>query len=70
MNHDQIPQAEEPTRRSRFHAGLLDEYSPDELEFLRAIDRYKTENNRPFPTWCEVLSVLRSLGYRKVTGEV
>jgi hypothetical protein len=40
-------------------------YADDELEFLRAIDRYKAENRRPFPTWREVLTVLKSLGYKK-----
>lgn len=37
--------------------------------FKSAMERYKRENRRPFPTWSEVLEVLRSLGYRKV-GEV
>jgi hypothetical protein len=42
------------------------DYSDDETEFMKAIDRYKRENRRPFPTWSEVLEVLRSLGYRRV----
>ena len=42
------------------------DYSDDEAEFMKAMDRYKRENRRPFPTWSEVLEVLRSLGYRKV----
>src|SRR5579883_3438717 len=42
------------------------DYSDDETEFMKAMDRYKRENRRPFPTWSEVLEVLRSLGYRKV----
>ena len=42
------------------------DYSEDESEFMKAMDRYKRENRRPFPTWSEVLEVLRSLGYRKV----
>ena len=37
----------------------------DELEFIAALDRFKKANGRPFPTWSEVLQVLRSLGYRK-----
>ncbi len=41
------------------------DYSDDEIEFLRAMDLYKREKSRPFPTWCEVLEVVRSLGYRK-----
>jgi hypothetical protein len=42
------------------------DYTDDELEFLRAIDRYKKCGRRPHPSWREVLQVLLSLGYRKV----
>ena len=42
------------------------DYNDDETEFMKAMDRYKRENRRPFPTWSEVLEVLGSLGYRKV----
>ena len=42
------------------------EYTDEENEFMQAIDRYKRENRRPFPTWSEVLEILLSLGYRKV----
>jgi hypothetical protein len=40
--------------------------SAEETEFMGAMDRYKRQNRRPFPTWSEVLEVLRSLGYRRV----
>lgn len=42
------------------------EYTADEREFMLAMERYKRENHRPFPSCCEVLQVLASLGYRKV----
>ena len=42
------------------------EMTDEQFEFLMAIDRYKRENNRPFPTWTEVLDVMHALGYRKV----
>lgn len=42
------------------------DYNDEETIFMKAMDRYKRENRRPFPTWSEVLEVLRSLGYRKV----
>jgi hypothetical protein len=42
------------------------DYGADELEFLKAVDRYKRERHRPHPTWREILKVLVSLGYRKV----
>jgi hypothetical protein len=40
-------------------------YSPREVEFLAAIEAWKRAKGRKFPTWCEVLAVLESLGYTK-----
>ena len=40
--------------------------SDEQFDFLMAIDEYKRKNSRPFPTWTEVLDVIRALGYRKV----
>ena len=40
--------------------------SDEQFEFLMAIDEYKKKNTRPFPTWTEVLEVIKALGYRKV----
>ena len=40
--------------------------SNEQFEFLMAIDEYKRKNTRPFPTWTEVLEVIKALGYRKV----
>ena len=42
------------------------DYTADEIEFMKAMDDYKRRSGRQFPTWSEVLEVLRSLGYRKV----
>jgi hypothetical protein len=42
------------------------DYNTEEIEFMKAMDQYKRENRRPFPTWSEVLEVLRAMGYRKV----
>jgi hypothetical protein len=42
------------------------DYNDDEIEFMKAMDQYKRDNRRPFPTWSEVLEVIRALGYRKV----
>ena len=36
------------------------------LEFIQAIDRFKRRAQKAFPSWSEVLEILRSLGYRKV----
>jgi len=40
-----------------------DEMPPDVIEFITAIDDYKRSNRRPFPTWSEVLEILKGLGY-------
>ncbi len=37
----------------------------EEIEFVRAIDRYKRKFDRPFPTWSEVLAIIKELGYTK-----
>jgi hypothetical protein len=37
----------------------------EEFEFLNAIEQYKREHGRPFPTWAEVLEVAHGLGYRR-----
>jgi hypothetical protein len=42
------------------------DYNEDEISFMKAMDQYKRDNRRPFPTWSEVLEVLHALGYRKV----
>jgi len=38
----------------------------EQFEFIKAIDEYKRNNDRPFPTWTEVLEVIKAIGYRKV----
>jgi hypothetical protein len=40
--------------------------SDEQFEFVMAIDEYKRANARPFPTWTEVLEVIKALGYRRV----
>ena len=41
------------------------DYSAAEMEFMQAIQTYKQNSGRMFPTWSEVLEVLRGLGYEK-----
>jgi len=38
----------------------------EQFEFIMAVDQYKRENQRPFPSWTEILEVIKALGYRKV----
>lgn len=42
------------------------EYTDEERVFLLAVERYRRERRRPFPTCREVLAIALALGYRKV----
>ena len=52
------------SRRSA-EEGKLNE---EQFEFVMAMDEYKRANKRPFPSWTEVLEVIKYLGYRKVAA--
>lgn len=41
------------------------EMTPEQFMFIQAVDAFKKANDKPFPTWTEVLEVIRKLGYRK-----
>lgn len=41
-------------------------YNSEEQDLIRAIDRYKRSQDRPFPTCGELLAILKSLGFRRV----
>ncbi len=45
------------------------DYTREEIEFMNALDEYKRRSGRMFPTCSEVLEVLLSLGYVKLTEE-
>src|SRR5579884_2437437 len=51
-------------RRSAEEGEMTDE----QFEFVLAIDTYKRLNKRPFPSWTEVLEIVKQLGYRKVAA--
>jgi len=56
-------------RRSDFaKAAEEGEMSTEQFLFIKAIDAYKRVNQKPYPTWTEVLEVIRKLGYRKTTA--
>lgn len=42
------------------------EYTDAEVEFSKALEAYRRQRRRPFPTNREILYVLLTLGYRKV----
>lgn len=45
------------------------EMTGEQFEFIMAVNEYKRVNKRPFPTWTEVLDIIRALGYRKVAEQ-
>ena len=42
-----------------------DEMTGDLVEFITAIDSYKRIHERPFPSWSEVLEIVKALGYSR-----
>ena len=42
------------------------EMNVEQFEFIMAIETYKKVNKRLYPTWTEILEIVRQLGYRKV----
>ena len=46
----------------------INEYpmSDEELNFIKAVNEYKQRYSKPFPTWSEILHILKSIGYEKV----
>ena len=41
------------------------EMTQEQFLFIQAVDAFKKANDKPFPTWTEVLEVIRKRGYRK-----
>lgn len=53
-------------RRTEFSKAAEEgEMTSEQFLFVKAIDAYKRVNQRPYPSWTEVLEVMRKLGYRK-----
>ena len=61
LHYEELTQHPRPERN-------INDYplSTDEVEFINAINDYKSKFDRPFPTWSEVLHVLRVMGYLRV----
>ena len=62
------PQAErraKKDRRRRIDPTTFEkQYTPDEMEFMNAMQRFKEGTGKSFPTHAEVLKVAIALGYR------
>lgn len=44
-----------------------DSMSAEVIEFITAVDDYKRQRGRPFPSWSEILEIVKQLGYRKAS---
>ncbi len=60
-----IPQKKAARRRQIDPATCERDYSQDEVEFMNALNAYKRNSGRMFPTCSEILEILRTLGYEK-----
>jgi hypothetical protein len=64
-----------PPRRRKQRRRQIDpttcerDYNDEEIRFMRAMDDYKRDSGRMFPTCSEILEVVRSLGYTKLNEE-
>jgi hypothetical protein len=57
-------------RRRRIDPTTFDkQYTDDEMEFMNAMQRFKEQSGRAFPTHGEVIAVAARLGYRRPVGE-
>ena len=57
-------------RKRRIDPATCDrDYTSAEIEFMLAMQEYKRESGRLYPTWSEVLGVLQGLGYQKLDPE-
>jgi hypothetical protein len=53
-------------RRSDFmRAAEEGEMTTEQFMFVMAVDAFKRVNDKTFPTWTDVLEIVRKLGYRK-----
>ena len=57
--------SDQPLFERRQFANSYEELSPEAAELARAIDGYKVQHRRRFVTFEEMLSVIKSLGYRR-----
>lgn len=44
------------------------ELTDEQFLFVKAIDAFKLSNNKTYPSWTDVLEVVRLLGYRKTVA--
>jgi hypothetical protein len=42
---------------------------PEVLEFINAVNEFKSVRQKPFPTWSEIYDIFVGLGYRRAVKE-
>ena len=54
-------------RRRRKVERRINEYrlAPEVLEFINAVNEFKSVHQKPFPTWSEIYGIFIELGYSK-----
>ena len=66
VNHRSTERRVKVNRRRQIDPTTCErDYSPEEVEFMSALDDYKRRSGRMFPTCSEILEVIRALGYEK-----
>jgi hypothetical protein len=69
------PRGQKMPRRKAYRRRQIDpttcerDYSRDEIEFMQALDIYKRQSGRMFPTCSEILEVIHSLGYVRIADD-
>ncbi len=66
------PEAKKRAKKAAKHAHennrnplRADQMSGELVEFITAIDSYKRIHERPFPSWSEILVIVKALGYKR-----
>jgi len=45
---------------------MFDSLSTEELQFIKAIEKYKAKSGKTFLSWTEVLKIFKELGYKRI----
>ncbi len=60
---------DKPERRKRIDPTTFEkQYTPDEIEFMTAMQAFKVRTGKNFPSFGEVIKVAVSLGYRRAVA--
>ncbi len=60
-----VPDDAEDTTHATSRIDVGANYTPDELEFLKAVEAWKRRTRRQFPTCVDYLRIALELGYAK-----